>query len=183
MTIKMDEKKGVVGAEGAPREFGKGGPAPKIEPRAGKALSSNRKMLLSNAILEIAKSDDKTAIERLLEAGADINARDDNRGMTLLERVMEHWRQEIAEADYAHLRYWYYDDPMYGGDTLQRCGDRVERATHIAKILIERGADVTGRDDGGKGMLYYCRHMGFRSTKQQYIELLRDMLEARGAVE
>ncbi|NYZ60159.1 ankyrin repeat domain-containing protein [Candidatus Micrarchaeota archaeon] len=174
MTVKMDEKKGAVGAEGAPREFGNR-LAPKAEPKAvvsAKELEElNRK--LCKAAHDASHSGDISEVGRLLKAGADVNARVGGSGKTALMEAVFIGGSKSAEAVEFLI--------AKGADVNARDGQGATALMmasfwghpEAVKILLKAGADVNAKDNSGETALMAASSHGDRR--------IVDLLFANGA--
>jgi cytohesin len=156
MTVKTDEKKGTVGAEGAAREFGKGGPAPKVEPRAG--LSDEQNEDLRRRLNNAARRGNVKEVRGLLKAGADVDARD-LQGFTALVSASECGHKQVAKVLMAHGADVNVKNRFLGETALTWVSKR-----EIAEFLISNGADVNARNNQGQTVLTSASFRGHKQT-------------------
>jgi len=152
MTIKTDEKRGLVCTEGAPGKILRtSSVAPKLAPRAG--LNAEERLELNRKLFVATNKNDENAVKRLLKAGADANARNDQ-GETALRKARKVEVAELLIANGADV-----DAKDCFGETALMWSS-FHGYKQVVELLLARGADVNARNHDGRTALMFASHGG-----------------------
>jgi len=156
------------------------------EDRLDDAIERIPKDKLDDALLEAARDGRVLNAKRLLERAANINARDDEHGMTPLhyaarERHISILRLLVENGADVNVRDIHGITAMMNAaiwDTIERSmgfRQEIEASCEIIQLLIDNGADVNARSNRGATAL-----MGATESEHENIDIAR-LLIANGA--
>lgn len=134
-------------------------------------IKEERESIEPEVFLQSVKSGDYAEVKRLIEAGADINAKNnDGFPALIMALLMEHTEVATllieAGADVnAEAKAGYTALPIVAGDGL----------IEVVKLLVEKGADVNDRDNNGYTALFSAAKYGHTKIAQLLIDAGADV--------
>jgi len=174
--FKKEQERMAAKAKRKPAESPAAKPAPAVEPVNEAPGGIKSKHWLSVLLLNSAEKGDHKEVERLLKAGADVDARRKIEGWTALIFAALNGHKEVARVLIANKAEVDAKCSELGRTALfyASSGARGFSEGHfeIVKMLIENGADVNAKDKGGQSVL-----------QMSDSEKAKEFLKAQGAKE